>query len=143
MHTFTDSKQRNFTLSLTFGTLKRVKADTGHNLGRPFTGTPPLLMVIGDDPLAIVEICGSLVAGQHSLDAAKFVETFAPEDYPALRDAFAGELGDFFLRMGEPDAKPLFEATTKTRPLALAKGLASIRSSIAGLSDTSLPGSSA
>ncbi len=123
--------------------MKRVKAETGHNLGRPFAGSPPLLMVIGDDPLAIVEICGSLVAGQHSLDAAKFVETFDPADYPALRDAFAGELGDFFHRMSEPDAKPLFEAATKTRTLALAKALASMRTSIVGVPDTNSPASSA
>lgn len=143
MHTFTDSKQRNFTLSLTFGAMKRVKAETGHNLGRPFAGNPPLLQAIADDPLAVVEICGSLVAGQNSLDAAKFVETFDAADYPALRDAFAGELGDFFQRMSEPDAKPLFEAATKTRTLALAKALESMQSSIAVASGTNSPGSSA
>jgi len=112
-------------LSFTFGSLKKIKALTGHDLGRPFAGTDPLAARINDDPTAVIEIVGACVHDQRpDVTYQAWLDRALPGDVPTMRAALIGELADFFRAMKDDHAASLIElsatATVEGRKKALA-----------------------
>ena len=106
MKTFVDANGRTWTLALTLGTAKHVKAKLDIDLLQPETGEPPLLTRLGTDEMLLGEVLLAMLENQfdkYSLDEQAVQDAFDGETLLRAQAAFYEELIDFFLKRGRTD----------------------------------------
>ena len=106
MKVFTDATERQWEITLTIGSAKRVKNLLGIDLLQPESGDPPLLTRLGSDEMLLCDIIYCLVKPQ--ADAAgvtdeQFGELLGGETILAAQTALYEELIDFFQQRGRGD----------------------------------------
>lgn len=122
MQTFKDSQDRQWAIDLTFGAVRRVKAESegafdllnpNHKSGE----ISQLDIVDGFDHLELFwELLWHLVSPQaKTLDitADAFADSIGPEELLNARSAFVSEWRDFFLKLQRADAATALEKTAK------------------------------
>jgi hypothetical protein len=99
MQTFKDSAAREWTLVITVGALRRVKAATGLELSDLSAGTPPLAMRLSDEATLLFAVIEELIAPQlkeKGVRPEQFEESLTGLAAAAAATAFFQELADFF-----------------------------------------------
>ncbi len=154
MRTFTDNAGRTWTLSLSFGAVKRVRGLLDVNLLELDKGEPPLLTRLGTDPILLVDVIFAVIKPQADglgVTDEQWAESMGGEAMLAAQKAFYGEVADFTRSQGRPDmAKAaLAQHALLERVIAMSEerigqiDLDELANKISGDSSTSLPGSSA
>ena len=108
MQVFKDggNPQREWTISITYGSLKRVKDLLGIDLASPMDGDPPLLTRLDTD---IFLMCNTLYvlckpeADARGISDEQFGELLGPHAICAARHAFFEEWRFFSQTLGRPD----------------------------------------
>ena len=99
MQGFKDSKDRSWTVSLTFNDLKRVKALLEFDLTQPSVGDPPLLVTLSTDLIALCDCIYVLCkpqADQLQISDEDFGKAMGADAMYAASQAFFQEWADFF-----------------------------------------------
>jgi hypothetical protein len=107
MHTFTDCKDRPWTVDLTVATLKRVREATGVNLYSLVDDGARALGELVGDPERLVGVLYVLCEPQvkeRSLSPEDFGSGFRGDALEQAADAFVAELVDFFPNRRARDA---------------------------------------
>src|ERR1700726_4348740 len=105
MQTFTDNKNRKWTLDVTGNCLKRVLKLVGVDLTELEKGEPPLALRLETDVILQVDVLYALLqpdATAVGLSDELFGQGLGPEGLRDGKEALAKELADFFLRLGRP-----------------------------------------
>lgn len=114
LSTFTDKLGRSWSISITIGTLQRVKKETGIAIADPFVN--PSAVSFMDDPFqfgaVLYSLCGAEKAG---INSDSFADGFDGPTLDAALSATLAALTDFFQR-GQKGA-----AVKKHLPTLLAK----------------------
>lgn len=106
MKTFTDASGRTWTLALTLGTAKQIKAKLDIDLLQPEAGDPPLLTRLGTDEILLGEVLLAMLENQferYNITEAEVQEAFDGETLLKAQTAFYDELIDFFRQRGRTD----------------------------------------
>ena len=150
MHTFTDTRDRHWEISLTLGAAKRVRDLLGINLLEPEAGDPPLLTRLGTDPILLLDVIFCIVkpqADQRNVTDLDFGESLGGDVVLAAQKALYEELIDFFRRSGRADRAQALATQQRVIELAVRRTLTEIETldlekamAKAGLGQT--PGSS-
>ena len=153
MRTFTDNAGRTWTLSLSFGAVKRVRGLLDVNLLELDKGDPPLLTRLGTDPILLVDVIFAVIKPQADglgVTDEQWAESMGGEAMLAAQKAFYGEVADFTRSQGRPDmAKAaLAQHALIERVIAMSEerigqiDVEELAQKISGDSSTSLPESS-
>jgi len=106
MHTFKDSKGRQWEIAMTLGNVKRVR-DTLHiDLLQPEAGDPPLLQRLGVDEFLLAEVIEKFLEPQFAekgTTADDVMAAFDGETILAAQSAFYDEMVAFFQSRGRND----------------------------------------
>ncbi|MBI3866823.1 MAG: hypothetical protein HY290_33505 [Planctomycetia bacterium] len=123
MHTFKDEQNREWDLSITVGTIRRVKAVLKERLpGREIDllkideGQPPLVALLSVDVELIVDVIWTLVKERRDSQAVtdeEFVLAMGGDAMVAATAAFWGELRDFFQKLGRKDLAQVIQTQTE------------------------------
>lgn len=125
MRVFTDGKKRKWTLDLTIGCVRRIKAAIGIDLtapqqtvspeGKPIEQSPDasgspagaiLAQRLASDVMLLVDVLWEAISPQAAaIDVGldDFLEALPPDLLKIARDAFHQEWDDFFQRLGRED----------------------------------------
>jgi hypothetical protein len=106
VHTFTDSKKREWIVELTIGSAKRVRDLLGVDLLQLDSGTPPLLQRIGTDAILVCDILFCLCKPQADAAGVTSEQFGADLDGNAVMEAqvaFYQELELFSRGRGRPE----------------------------------------
>lgn len=117
MRTFLDAKKRRYTLDLTVGTVRRIKASLGVDLTAPqattdSAGKPDpvgemiLAQRIAQDVMLAVDVIFAAVESQaatHGVDVDEFCHQLPPGLCRLAREALQQEWEDFFRELGRDD----------------------------------------
>jgi hypothetical protein len=141
-----DRSGREWSFSIDVGHVRRVKQETGVNLGLPLLGEPPLVMSLNLDPFAMSEVLWSLMR-PFAKDIPKmteeiFYEIFTGDTFDQAKAAMFKELVDFFRRRNMTHVGETIEAALKMLPAMLAQAMEPIRILSSGPSSTNGPESS-
>jgi hypothetical protein len=150
MSTFTDNAGRTWTVSVTFGSIKRVRDLIGVNLARLEDGDPPLLTRLGTDVMLLCDVIYSLIkpqADQQDITDEEWAAAMGGEAILSAHNAFYEALQDFFRKAGRPDVVRAARKQKVMIDLAIRAGEEKLSRidpeteirSIYGDSDTSLP----
>jgi hypothetical protein len=104
--TFTDSAGRNWTISLTIDSAKRVRDLMGVNLLEPEAGEPPLLTRLGTDEILLCDVLYCMVkpqADSQNISSEQFGQALGGDVILAAHNAFYDEIIDFFQKRGRTD----------------------------------------
>ncbi len=153
MRTFTDNAGRTWTLSLSFGAVKRVRGLLDVNLLELDKGEPPLLTRLGTDPILLVDVIFAVIKPQADglgVTDEQWAESMGGEAMLAAQKAFYGEVADFTRSQGRPDmAKAaLAQHALIARVIAMSEerigqiDVEELARTISGDSSTNSPGSS-
>ena len=153
MRTFTDNAGRTWTLSLSFGAVKRVRGLLDVNLLELDKGEPPLLTRLGTDPILLVDVIFAVIKPQADglgVTDEQWAESMGGEAMLAAQKAFYGEVADFTRSQGRPDmAKAaLAQHALIERVIAMSEerigqiDVEELARKISGDSSTNSPGSS-
>jgi len=153
MRTFADNAGRTWTLSLSFGAVKRVRGLLDVNLLELDKGEPPLLTRLGTDPILLVDVIFAVIKPQADglgVTDEQWAESMGGEAMLAAQKAFYEEVADFTRSQGRPDmAKAaLAQHALLERVIAMSEerigqiDVEELANKISGDSSTSLPGSS-
>ncbi len=153
MRTFTDNAGRTWTLSLSFGAVKRVRGLLDVNLLELDKGEPPLLTRLGTDPILLVDVIFAVIKPQADglgVTDEQWAESMGGEAMLAAQKAFYEEVADFTRSQGRPDmAKAaLAQHALIERVIAMSEerigqiDVEELAQKISGDSSTSLPVSS-
>ncbi|MBN2559918.1 MAG: hypothetical protein JXQ75_03185 [Phycisphaerae bacterium] len=129
MHTFVDTKNRTWNLSLTLGAAKRVRDLLGINLLEPEAGDPPLLTRLGTDPILLLDVIYCLVEPQAQKDGVsdvEFGESLGGDAVLQAQQALYEELIDFFRRSGRTDRAEALATQQRVIALAIQRTLTEI-----------------
>ena len=101
---FTDSKNRTWTVEITFDAIRRVRAELDINLANIVDGEPPLLATLQSDPILLIDTICAIVKPQ--LDEAgvtteQFGQALGGKAIADANAAFWKALADFFREAGE------------------------------------------
>lgn len=99
MPTFKDTAGREWSVEITFGTVKRVKALLAIDLMEPQEGTPPLITQLGTDVQKLIDVVWVILkpqADQASVTVDEFIEALGGEASIAATDAFWERWENFF-----------------------------------------------
>lgn len=110
MRQFTDSQNGKWTISLTIGTVMRVKGSTSFNLFEPKDHCQPLSM----DEAVFFELLWHLVepqAVERQINAEQFGQLIAADCLHEARRVFFEEWIDFFHHLHRPDKAAAVEKT--------------------------------
>jgi hypothetical protein len=117
MRIFKDGQGREWTLAITIGAVKRLKAALEDvDLTRIGEGDPPLCDRLTGDVILLCDVLFCLVKAQAeslSVDEAQFAELLGGDVLRKAILAFWGELTDFFRDLDRPDVARLTEARRK------------------------------
>ena len=124
MKSFTDTESREWTLSLTIDSVKRVRALLDVNLLELEAGNPPLLTRLGTNVILLCDVIFVLVKPQ--ADAAgvtdeQFGAAMGGDAILAAQAAFYDEIIDFFRRLSRGDLVKAVEAQRRMIDLAVAR----------------------
>lgn len=133
---FQDSKERAWTLGITFGDVKRVKTLTGHNLARPGRQLPkgstgeeiinlpedeqPLYYRLAYDPIVLIDVVFALVepqAREKGVTDEQFGMAMTPEIFKDVSKKFWEVYYDFFLAAGDQMNAKMIEQVRRARKL--------------------------
>ncbi len=106
MKTFADSQGRTWTLALTLGVAKQIKAKLDIDLLQPEMGEPPLLTRLGTDEILLGEVLLAMMESQferYNLTEQQVQDAFDGPTLLKAQTAFYDELIDFFRSRGRPD----------------------------------------
>jgi len=106
MSAFTDNAGRTWTISVTFGSIKRVKELLGVNLARLEDGDPPLLTQLGTDVVLLCDVIYCLIKPQadaQDVSDEQWAAAMGGEAILSAHNAFYEALQDFFRSAGRPD----------------------------------------
>ena len=106
MRTFADNAGRTWTLSLSFGAVKRVRGLLDVNLLELDKGDPPLLTRLGTDPILLVDVIFAVIKPQADglgVTDEQWAESMGGEAMLAAQKAFYEEVADFTRSQGRPD----------------------------------------
>ena len=122
MKPFVDNAGHSWSLDITIGAAKRVKALLGVNLLKPTDGDPPLMTRLGTDLLLLVDVIFVIIKPQ--ADAAnvtdeQFGAALGGEAVLAASTAFWDELLDFFQRSGRADHAKALSAQRQLIDMAI------------------------
>ena len=122
MKVFADSTNKQWEISLTIGSAKRVKSLVGIDLLQPESGDPPLLTRLGTDEMLLCDIIYCLVKPQ--ADAAEVTDEhfgglLGGEVILAAQTALYEELIDFFQQRGRTDRSRAVAAQKQMIELAI------------------------
>lgn len=93
MNSFTDTNGKTWPVEITFGGLKRVRAATGVDLGKPFDGKPSNLERLAD-PESFVDALYALIAGD--ADPEQFARALIGPPFAEAEKAFWAAYQNFF-----------------------------------------------
>lgn len=122
---FQDFKGKQWEVTITIGSIMRVKSKLDIDLINLEAGEPPLIQRIGTDDLLIAQILEALLEKQLSETSENLYDLFDGETLIKAQTAFYEELSDFFLKSGkthkagmirkmnEVMQKAIIEATSK------------------------------
>jgi len=153
MRSFTDNAGRAWTIALSFGSAKRVRALLEVNLLELEAGDPPLLTRLGTDVMLLCDVIFALIkpqADEQSVTDEEWAEAMGGDAMLQAQKALYEELIDFFLKRGREDMRTAIATQQKMIELAIqagAKRLADVDPEaeigrIFGGSDTSSPAAS-
>jgi len=106
MPAFVDNMGRTWTVSITYGTIRRVRELLGINLAEPQQGEPPLLTRLGTDVMLLCDVIFALIrpqAEQQGVDDEQWAAAMGGEAILAAHDAFYEALEAFFRDAGRLD----------------------------------------
>jgi hypothetical protein len=106
MSAFTDNAGRTWTISVTFGSIKRVKELLSVNLARLEDGDPPLLTQLGTDVVLLCDVIYCLIkpqADQQDVSDEQWAAAMGGEAILSAHNAFYEALQDFSRSAGRPD----------------------------------------
>lgn len=124
MKTFTDSGGRVWTISLTIGSVKRVKDLIKIDLLALDQGKPPLLTRLGLDVVLLCDVVFALIkpqADEQEVTDVQFGEALGGDVILAAQDAFYEELISFFRGLGRKDLAKAVAAQHRIVTLAVEK----------------------
>jgi hypothetical protein len=108
MREFTDSKGRILRISITIGSVMRVKSQTGVDLLQIEKGEKPLITRLWEDELLMAEILACLLSGQiEGLTEAEMYDCFDGETMIKAKNCFYEELIDFFQKSARTERAEL------------------------------------
>ena len=113
MQTFTDNAGHTWTLSLTFGSAKRVQALLDVNLLELEGGSPPLLTRLGTDVMLLCDVIFALLkpqADEKDVTDEAWAEAMGGDAILAAQGALYAELTDFTRRRGRTDVTRAVQA---------------------------------
>jgi hypothetical protein len=106
MHIFRDSEGREWPLTLTISSAKRVRDLVGADLLQPEAGDPPLLTRLGTDVVLLCDLVFALVkpqADERGISDEQFGQALGGAAVLAAQSALYEELSDFFREAGRPE----------------------------------------
>ena len=106
MVAFTDTAGRTWTLSLTYGSIERVKALVDIDLFKLDEGDPPLLTRLGTEITLLCDVIFALIKGQadgQDVTDEQWAEAMGGDAILAAQTAFYEELVSFFQSLGRRD----------------------------------------
>ena len=108
MHSFSDNAGRTWTLSLTYGSAKRVKALLGNDVDLLAIeqGTPPLLTRLATDVVVLCDVIFALLkpqADEQGVTDEQWAEAMGGEAIMAAQDALYEEIISFFQSRARAD----------------------------------------
>ena len=121
MYTFRDSKSRPWTIELTVGAVKRVKALVGVDLLAIDDGDPPLHTRLITDLALTCDVIYALVKPQAEaagVSDEQFGEGLGGDAIRGAVTAFLEALVDFFRQLGRPELEAKVAALTQAMELA-------------------------
>ncbi len=121
MKQFKDNNGKQWDISLTFDSAKRVRDLLGINLLAPEDGEPPLLTRLGTDELLLCDVIYCLVkpqADEAGITDEMFGRALGPDAILSAVDAFYAELIDFFRLRGRADRAKAVASQKKMIELA-------------------------
>ncbi|MEN6385313.1 MAG: hypothetical protein ABFD79_08940 [Phycisphaerales bacterium] len=124
MKTFTDSAGRNWTISLTIDSAKRVRDLLNINLLEPEAGDPPLLTRLGTDEILLCDVLYCMVkpqADSQNITSEQFGQALGGDVILAAHTAFYGEIIDFFQKRGRTDRAKAAATQQKMIDIAIAR----------------------
>ena len=152
MHSFSDNAGRTWTLSLTYGSAKRVKALLGNDVDLLAIeqGTPPLLTRLATDVVVLCDVIFALLkpqADEQGVTDEQWAEAMGGEAIMAAQDALYEEIISFFQSRARADVVAAARKQKVMIDLAVKAGEERIEnvdaqaeiSRIYGELDTSLP----
>ena len=116
MPRFSDSSGREWPVTITIGTVRRVKADLSVNLADIHEGDPPLMNRIATDPTFFCDVLLSILRPEiekAGLPEDEFWNRLGGDVVKRAYDAFWAELRDFFHGLGRPEAAKAIEKQTR------------------------------
>lgn len=112
MRTFKDGKGKQWSLSVSFASLKRVKSILQVDLLSISEGTPPLALRLDIDPVLLVDVLFVLLkpdADAAGISDEQFGEDLGGDGFASAREAFWDELSDFFRGLRKPEMVTLIQ----------------------------------
>lgn len=122
MQTFKDNAGRSWTLALTIGSVKRVRALLDVNLMNLEAGDPPLLTRLGTDVMLLVDVIFALLKPQadaQEITDEQWAEAMGGDAILAAQKAFYDELSDFTRRRGRTDTTKAIQAQLRMIELVI------------------------
>lgn len=116
MHSFKDSANRDWIVSLNVDAIKRVKALLQIDLTKPTEGDPPLLIRLGIDVILLCDVLYAVCkpdCDQRSITDEQFGQAMGGDALLHGQRALLGELADFFHRLGHRQIKLMVEMQQK------------------------------
>lgn len=123
MKLFKDTEGREWQISLTIGSIKRVKDLLNINLLEPEVGDPPLLQRLGTDDELLINTIFALIkpkADERQVSDVQFAESMGGESMLKAQTAFYEELQDFFQSRGRLDRAKMAAKQRTVIDLAIA-----------------------
>lgn len=128
MQSFNDTTGRAWPVSITVGTLKRIRTVIGIDLTRPLEPPDnPAMVRLDNDVIALVDslwIACVETAAERNVSEEQFAELLG-EDLGAAREALWGSLSDFFRHLGRVETvasiQRILRVTTEANQRAAAR----------------------
>lgn len=124
MRQFCDSKGRPWTLSVTVGTIKRVKALVGVDLLDLTAGDPPLCNRIATDIMLVCDVAYALVkpvadSMSPPVTDEEFGESLGGDAIAKCHEALQEEIADFFRQSGRTEMAGMIEGAKRLTTAAI------------------------
>ena len=122
MHSFTDAEGRSWSIAMTFDSLTRVRSVCQVDLTRLSEGDPPLLARLDEDLMLLGELIWILIepeAARKNISGDDLARAMTAEALAAAREAFWGELLDFFQHLARTDHVLAIEKQRKLTAAAI------------------------
>lgn len=103
MKKFKDSRNNEWSISMTIGTAMKLKESLGIDILQPEQGDPPLLTRLGTDKILLAQVIAFLLGKQFEekgISETDVYELFDGETLCRSQTAFYEELADFFQKSG-------------------------------------------